>query len=352
LFYLLAALKIIKIFGKTMFTSAFSFFSTPFFMFLSIVLIIYATASFAQQSLPNAVVNYDCDRVCLLGLVDQYLTGLKSKDPSSISWADQVMFTENNVPLMIGDGLWGTITGMGDYDLRFADVDGGEAGFFGVVNEPDFSSLFALRLKAEKGQISEVETVVLRMQDEPKGIVWPEPILEDKPLFYEILPEARRRPRERLISIADGYFDTLQLNDGTLYTEFHEDCNRVENGTKTTNNTAVAITSVGSLGCEEQFRLGNYRYDDRLRARRYPLVDVERGLVLASGFIDHSGRMGSYTLTDGREVNAPLRYPHSFYLLELFKIDDGKIRQIEAVFVTVPYGTPSPWLPATLPRIN
>jgi hypothetical protein len=113
----------------------------------------------------------------------------------------------------------------------------------------------------------------------------------------------------------------------------------------------VEFTSVGALGCEEQFKQGNYRYDDRLRARRFPLVDVERGLVLASGFIDHSGRLGEYTLTDGRVINSPLRYPHSFYLLELFKIDDGKILQIEAVFVTVPYGMGSPWLPPALPGL-
>lgn len=140
------------------------------------------------------------------------------------------------------------------------------------------------------------------------------------------------RARERLISIADGYFDTLQRNDGTLYTQFHPDCNRVENGTRTTNNPAVGFTSVGALGCEEQFKLGNYRYDSALRGRRFPLVDEERGLVLASGFIDHSGELASYTLTDGRVINSRLRYPHSFYLLELFHIEDGMIRQIEAVF--------------------
>ena len=259
-------------------------------------------------------------------------------------WANEVRFTENNVPLAIGDGLWGTITGLGEYELRVADVATGQVGVFGVVDEPDFSSLYAMRMRVDDDRIAEVETVVLRTITEPRGIDWPAPVLEHKDLFYDILPEALRRPRERLISIADGYFSTLQLNDGTLYTEFHEDCNRVENGTKTTNNPAVAFTSVGALGCEEQFRLGNYRYDSALRARRFPLVDEERGLVMASGFIDHSGVLDRYTLTDGREIDAPIRYPHSFYLLELFRIEDGKIRQIEAVFVTVPYGMASPWL--------
>jgi len=315
------------------------------------LLMVLSFQCFSQQDYPNAVANIDCDRACLFDLVDQYLGGLKAKDPSLVTWADEVMFTENNVPLRIGDGLWGTITGMGDYDLRVADVESGQVGFFGVADEPHFSSLFSMRLKAVQGRITEVETVVLRTETEPKSIIWPEPVLEHKPLFYEILPESRRRSRDRLISIADGYFDTLQLNDGTLFTQFHEDCNRVENGTKTTNNAAVEFTAVGALGCEEQFRHGNYRYDDRLRARRFPLVDEERGLVLASGFIDHSGSLDKYTLSDGREVSSPIRYPHSFYLLELFRIDDGKIRQIEAVFVSVPYGMGSPWLPPDLPGL-
>jgi len=32
-------------------------------------------------------------------------------------------------------------------------------------------------------------------------------------------------------------------------------------------------------------------------------------------------------------------------MMELFKIVDGKIRQIEAVFFSVPYNMPSPWGP-------
>jgi hypothetical protein len=73
------------------------------------------------------------------------------------------------------------------------------------------------------------------------------------------------------------------------------------------------------------------------------LVDEERGLVLAYGFIDHCGRLDEYQLTDGRTVKSPIRYPHSFYLAELFKVDNGMICQIEANFITVPYHMKSPW---------
>jgi hypothetical protein len=64
---------------------------------------------------------------------------------------------------------------------------------------------------------------------------------------------------------------------------------------------------------------------------------------MAGGFIDHCGKLGDYELTDGRKVTSPIRRPHTFYLLELFKIRDGAIEQIEANFITVPYHMPSPW---------
>ena len=111
---------------------------------------------------------------------------------------------------------------------------------------------------------------------------------------------------------------------------------------QTTNNADFPLP-IARLGCEAQFALGWYRYDDELRARRFPLVDREQGLVLAYGFIDHSGRIGDYHLTDGTPARSPVRRPHSYYLAEAFKIVDGAIRQVEADFLTVPYRMPSPW---------
>ena len=157
-----------------------------------------------------------------------------------------------------------------------------------------------------------------------------------------VVPEAERSAREELVRIANGYFETIERNDGTIRTRFHPHCNRIENGVRTTHNAGFPLP-IARLGCEAQFALGWYRYDDELRARRFPLVDVERGIALAYGFIDHSGRLGDYTLTDGTPVSSPVRRPHSYYLAEAFKIRDGAIEQVEAVFHTVPYKMPSPW---------
>ena len=116
--------------------------------------------------------------------------------------------------------------------------------------------------------------------------------------MLEDVPADRRRPRERMISLADGYFNTLELNDGQLFTQFTPDCSRRENGVWTANDPHpgsnpdpnLNLSAYGKISCEAGFKLGNYRWDDELRARRFPLVDEEKGLVLAGGFIDHSGQ--------------------------------------------------------------
>jgi hypothetical protein len=306
-----------------------------------------AIARDSRAAAPQRLLPAECDRACLYGFVDQYLDALVHRDAARLPWASNARYTENNVELAIGDGVWGTATKLGSYKLKFADVQAGQVGFYGVIEESTDSSGFALRLKVENRRISEAEIVILRLKDFPPLTGGVNPFeqgkFEDKPILQQNLAPGERRPRERLISIADGYFDTLQLNDGQLFTEFDPKCNRIENGLLTTNNPAKPLGELSALGCADQFKLGAYRYDDRLRARRFPLVDEERGLVLGLGFIDHSGRLGTYTLANGKTAESPIRRPHSFCLMELFKIVDGRIRQIEAVFITVPYNMPSPW---------
>ncbi|HZV57518.1 MAG TPA: hypothetical protein VFF89_07580, partial [Sphingobium sp.] len=235
------------------------------------------------------------NREALYGALDRYLAALGRKDPGAVEWASDPFITENNVRLAPDDGLWGTIERVGDYRLVFADEKTRQVGYFGTVVEPLDESAFTLRLGFdEAGCIVECETIVVRQVDSS-------PRFENQ-RFYEkpILNAPAQAPvsRAEMIALADGYFETLQRNDGTIRTKFHPDCNRVENGVQSTNNPDFFVP-VAALGCEAQFRLGNYRYDDRLRGRRFPLVDEERGLVMAFGFIDHRGRLDDYDLTDG-----------------------------------------------------
>jgi hypothetical protein len=276
----------------------------------------------------------------LYAALDRYLAALVVRDPARLEWASDALVTENNVALEAGDGLWGTITALGPYDLRFADEQTGQVALFTTVTETRDTSGACIRLGLSGEAIAEVETLVVRQADE--ALVFPNPKFERKPVMEAPVPEAERVSRAEMIALADGYFSTLQLNDGTIRTKFHPGCERIENGVQTTNNPDFFVP-VAHLPCEEQFAQGNYRYDDRLRGRRFPLVDEQRGIVLAHGFIDHCGRLGDYELTDGTKVSSPIRRPHTFYLSEAFKIRQGAIEQIEANFITVPYHMPSPW---------
>jgi hypothetical protein len=283
-------------------------------------------------------------RTELYALAEAYLDALEARDPARLPWADGATFTENNVRLEAGDGLWNTISARRRaYDLKAADPVTGQVAWFGIVEEHGHPAIMGLRLCARMGKIAEVETIVCRsMEFGPFPSI--ETYLAPRPLMLADVVEGERSARERMIEMADGYFETLELNDGTLHVEFTDDCDRIENGLQTTNNPTIDGYPIAAMGCAEQFRLGQYIYDDRLRARRYPLVDEQKGLVLAGGFIDHCGKVVDVTWTDGvTKTKSVFHFPHSFALLELFKIVDGRIAGVEAVFITVPYNMASPW---------
>lgn len=284
------------------------------------------------------------DRADLYARADAYLAALAANDPSRLIFTPDGVFTENNVQLRIGDGLWNTISAVRPgYDLKCADLDTGQVSWFGVVEEAGHPAIMAMRLAFAGNAISEIETIVCRAFEFGP---FPEIAGYEKPVRLRLLadvPLAERVPRAQMIAIANGYFDTIQRNDGTLFTEFTDDCDRIENGLQTTN-VEIEDYPIAAMGTADQFRLGQYIYDDRLRDRRYPLVDEEKGVVLAAGFIDHAGKVKEVTWTDGSRHTSIFHFPHSFVLLELFKIVGGKIADVEAVFVTVPYNMVSPWV--------
>jgi predicted SnoaL-like aldol condensation-catalyzing enzyme len=299
-----------------------------------------ATADMNNFSAPGTA----CNRACLYDYLDRYLAALVSHDPRSAPLAPDARYTENDVALRVGDGLWGTISARAAFDFRFADVSAGTVGFYGVVEESGTRSPMGLRLTLRNGLIAEIESIVVRPQD--SGVPFTSADLTTKEMMNEMLPESARMPRTDLLEVARGYFDTLQQNDGTLHVSFAPECNRRENGFQTTNNPAAAekyhFASMG-MSCEAQMKTGWFRYDTRLRGRRVLAVDEERGLVMMAATIDHEGRIAEYALSDGKIVQSPVRRPHSYHMLETFKIREGRVQQIEAVFTMVPYRLPSPW---------
>ena len=170
-----------------------------------------AAASASQAPTPT------CDRACLDGVLDQYLAALLAHDPGKVRWAAGARTTENNVELLPGDGLWGTITALDDYQMRFADPATGGVAIFGVVQETTTKSPYALRLKVVEGSVAEAEAIVVRPED--AGIPFVTADIQSLPVWNQMLPPAQRTPRQQMIDAANGYFETLQRNDGTLHVQ-------------------------------------------------------------------------------------------------------------------------------------
>jgi hypothetical protein len=294
---------------------------------------------------PSAVVAVNCDYKCLTGFVRGYMDALVKKDPTRVRFASNARFTENNVELSLGhEGLWATITAVAPTGLEAADVTTGEGAWIGTVEEHGLPAYYGMRLRVQDREIVEVETVVVRRTGLPLPFGDVKTLTHD-PAFAEVLTPEQRRPRERLRAVADSYFNTVELNDGIVFAPFDPDCARTENGLVTTKASATASNTASAIvdGCEDQFKLGIYRINKRIRERRYPLIDEERGVVVSTGFFDHANTFDTYKTTDGKERKTLLKWPNSISLVEAFKIRDGRIYRIEAIFTYVPYFMHSPF---------
>lgn len=313
-------------------------------------LLLIASISFAQApGERSAIYAIDCDRECLIALTRGHMEALAKREPSRAQFATHVRFTENNVELTAGrDGLWRTITAVAATGLEAADPSTGQAAWIGTVEENGNPVYYGMRLKVEARKISEVETIVVRRTGLPLPFGDVKKLVHD-PSFAEVMPPEQRRPRERLLAVADSYFSTVELNDGMVFAPFTDDCARIENGIVTTRAGAGSSGDIAQ-GCEDQFKLGIYRINKRIRERRYPLIDEERGVVVATGFFDHANTFDTYKTTDGKERKTLLKWPNSISLVEAFKIRDGRIYRIEAVFTYVPYFMHSPF--ADVPPIK
>jgi len=281
-----------------------------------------------------------CAQDCLIGVANKYMDALAAQDPSRVPWAPRVRYTENSVSMMIGDGIWKTVTAISKPQYA-TDPSTGNVAWYGLIEEHGQPAYYAMRLKVEGGKVAEVEAVISR-SGYPGPFGDPAKYAHD-PAFNQVVPRGERQSRKQLVELVNGYFSTLQLNDGTVRTKFDPDCQRNENGVSTTSGTAFE-NAVAAQGCAAQFKLGLYKYDDRVRGRRFELVDEEHQIVVATGYIDHAARWETYQTTDGKTRKSPFSNPNSLGLMEMFKIRNGRIYRIEAVFTMLPYYMTSQWL--------
>ena len=284
---------------------------------------------------PAAAAAKPCDESCLLDIGGQYMDSMSANDPAGAPVAANLRATENGVATPLSAGLWKTARGW-RYRHTFVDPVSGEIGVLGTVREDgDQDAMVAIRLKVRDHAVVESELTVARQGD--FSLFEPRWTTETKAIFNAFLPPDHPMSRSQLKAAARGYFQAIMSGDPRL-APMHPDAQRVENGVQTTNSATLHSPSA---------KEGLYRfvYMQKVRQLRFPVVDTRRGLVWAVLAFDMPKMDRTLTIR-GRpyEITSEARHlPRTLFLNELFKVEDGKIRAIEAVLRDMPMGADMGW---------
>ena len=249
-----------------------------------------------------------CDRACLKSTLESYLAAVMRHDPAAAPLAAGYRHTENAINIPPGQGVWKSVTGLGQVQRRYLDPVSGQAAYYGIAVEGEKLAVVTARLRIENRLVTEAEWYIARESDPglpgatpPSS--WNPQGLSATPPPERVVPKSARLPRDTMIAIVNSYFDGITSHDGTVV-RAHPGCNRYENGTRVTGRRGgVNDDCVSGL---TNFNLAN------VAGRRVAFVDEEAGVVLGMAvFIRHPGA----TL------------PRNAFS-EWFWIEDGMIRNI------------------------
>jgi hypothetical protein len=288
-------------------------------------------------------------RDALICLLDRYVEALVAHDPARLPLSPRARFTENGQQLSLGEGLWGTASGAPHRRyVEFADPVAGQVGFFGVVEEHGAPCIVAVRMKVVKRVITQLETLVVRN----RAILFNPATMGGRSSTVSNALPVGRRARGESISCANRYFDGIEQDNGRII-PVDPHCVRSENGVQTvlTSNRDFASSTASQgfnlfgLGVADQIDTGFFEYIPRIRDRRFPIVDLATGCVLAIVVFDQPGVLTAVNVKGHGRLSLPALFqiPTSVLIAELFRVEDGQIRGIEAVLDFMPYGMKTGW---------
>jgi hypothetical protein len=312
-----------------------------------------------------------CDRDCLIGITDTYLSALVAHDPSAAPLAEDVAFVENITRMSPGEGLWkSAVSGPDSFAIYVPDEENQTAGFLGMMTymaappapqgtSPEERATFAataekieqpvlvaLRLKLEDGKITEAEHLLAGIRENNMGN-----LETPRTGLVSEIPAGQRMDHDELIKIGASYYDALDDNDGTLM-PFAPDCERHENGMITAGPNAGAgpnNAGTGSIArdCAGQLSSKVMTYIDRIENRRVFAADPVTGLVMGLSHFRHPMDTGPYEVIniDGSTSMREMKFaPFDLPAAHIFKMGaDGMVHEIEAMGFTAPYNAPTGW---------
>ena len=311
---------------------------------------IYEIEAMAIVGVPYQVGNgWDCTRKCLVDMMDQYLAALPKHDPSGVPLAKKVALVENMKKTPIGQGLWKTATGgPTNFKVYAADVDQGQIGFIGVIENEKKPTIVSVRLKVVNGKITEIDHLVIPAGKDPLN----PNMSKVRPALLERVPKLERTSYEQMQKIANSYYEAIVQDNGKV-APFADECQRRENGGISANDQTQTpeeaekddFSVFRKMTCSAQLSTGVMSYITDINRRRIFAVDKELGLVFAYSIFVHNGTpkvmkiIGVPGITERKNDDGPFDLPAA----HIFKIRNGKIYEIEAIGYIAEHGIKNGW---------
>jgi len=281
---------------------------------LATVLVLLAT--------PAVTIAQSCDSDCLEGVYADFEARIVAHEAKDLPVTQNFRMTENYRPIEPNQGFW---TNIGEIHYRdvFADPVSGQVASIGFVDHDGRDAYFALRLKVEPGRkISQAEMFLVHKGE---ASFFEESRTHGVGAVYgEVVPESQRSTRDVLIQIADSFTDSWQYRNEDL-APYGDPCDFFENNVELTDPEGPAGDTCGGMveyggkfgiaGLGKSGTAGARRPEGQsataggepdqpggpprnarladpsigrpalfgtqfwMRDRRYPVVDVEKGVV-------------------------------------------------------------------------
>lgn len=105
-----------------------------------------------------AMAAQECDRQCLVDMMQKYIGALVKHDPKGLPFAPKVRFTENSDKtvevLEVGKGLWETASGgPTEFQIYAADPEAQAAACLVIMKELEKDIIFGARIRLANGRI-------------------------------------------------------------------------------------------------------------------------------------------------------------------------------------------------------
>lgn len=287
-------------------------------------------------------------RACLESAMQAYLGAMTAHKPSAAPLSPTIKYTENQVITAPGAGLWKSIEQIGTYRILASDPRNEQIAFMGNARTATGWTMLAIRLRVQDGRITEAEAIAPGAAagtgtfDLSAGAG---KLTTARPAFSTALTPAERRDRSQIIQAADLHYEGIERGNGDIV-PFGDDCIKVENGVQLIRNSNFKSPGVSPSGkpvpnftamsCRDQFN--THIWDtDTITDRRYPVVDEERGIVVAFAMYNQYVKGPCAIVVDYGPVcpARPVR-PYTLVIAEAFKVKAGLIEEVESIFTPLP----------------